>query len=81
MESDTPLITFFAMGNIAHRTKELLGEYMRRRDRPLSADRQKYLTLTLHHIDHVREGFKITLRFFETSAWLVSRHLGLFLGE
>lgn len=62
MDNTEPLITFFAMGNVAQRTKELLAEYMRRRDEPLSPDGRKYLTLTLHHIDHVREGFKITLR-------------------
>lgn len=62
MNNFEPLIAFFAMGNVAQRTKELLGEYMRRRDQPLTPDRQKSLTLTLHHIDHVREGFKITLR-------------------
>ncbi|MFQ5595031.1 MAG: hypothetical protein ACE5HA_12875 [Anaerolineae bacterium] len=62
MDNNEPLITFFAMGNIAQGTKELLGEYVRRRDKPLSPDGQKYLTFTLHHIDHVREGFKITLR-------------------
>jgi len=62
MDTNEPLIAFFAMGNIAQRTKELLGEYMRRRDEPLSPDRREYLTLTLHHIDYVREGFKITLR-------------------
>jgi hypothetical protein len=65
MDTNEPLITFYAMGNVAQRTKELLGEYMRRRDTPLSSDRQKYLTLTLHHIDNVREGFKITLRTTE----------------
>ena len=62
MNANEPLITFFAMGNVARRTKELLEEYVRRRDEPLPVDRQAYLGLTLHHIDHVREGFKITLR-------------------
>lgn len=62
MTTDEPLVAFFAMGNIAQRTKELLSEYMRRRDEPLPSDRQEYLTLTLHHIENVREGFKITLR-------------------
>jgi len=62
MDANEPLITFFAMGNVARRTKQLLAEYVRRRDEPLSADGQAYLGLTLHHIEHVREGFKITLR-------------------
>lgn len=62
MDTNEPLIVFFAMGNIAHNTKELLGEYMRRRDQPLAPDRRENLTMTLHHIEHVREGFKITLR-------------------
>lgn len=62
MDTNEPLIVFFAMGNIAQRTKKLLGEYMRRRDEPLSPDRQESLTLTFHHIENVREGFKITLR-------------------
>lgn len=62
MDANEPLIAFFAMGNIAKRTKQLLGEYMRRRDEPLTLDRQEYLTLTFHHIERVREGFKITLR-------------------
>lgn len=61
MDTNEPLVVFFGMGNIAHQTKELLGEYMRRRGEPLSPERQKNLTLTLHHIEHVREGFKITL--------------------
>lgn len=62
MDTSEPLIAFFAMGNIAQRTKELLGEYMRRRDEPLSPEGQRDVTWTLHHIDNVREGFKITLR-------------------
>lgn len=62
MDTSEPLVAFFAMGNIAQQTKKLLAEYVRRRDQPLSLDRQQSLTLTLHHIEHVREGFKITLR-------------------
>lgn len=62
MNHDERLIDFFAMGNIALETKEVLNEYIRRRDEPLPSDRQGSLTLTLHHIEHMREGFKITVR-------------------
>ena len=62
MYHDERLIDFFAMGNIALETKEVLNEYIRRRDEPLPSERQAPLTLTLSHIEHMREGFKITVR-------------------
>jgi hypothetical protein len=62
MDTFEPLVVFFAMGNMAQQTKELLGEYMRRRDEPLSPTRWEHVTMTLDHLDRVREGFKITLR-------------------
>lgn len=62
MYQDERLIDFFAMGNIALETKEVLGKYIRRKNEPLPSDQQAPLTLTLHHIEHMREGFKITLR-------------------
>ena len=62
MYQDERLMDFFAMGNIALETKEALSEYIRRKDEPLPSDRQAPLTLTLHHIEHMREGFKITVR-------------------
>ncbi len=62
MNTYEPLVLFFAMGNIAQRTKELLGEYLRKRDEPLSPTQWKQVTTALHHIDLIREGFKITLR-------------------
>jgi hypothetical protein len=62
MDANEPLITFFALGNVAARTKQLLGDYMRSGDEPLSPDRREHLTLTFHHIENAREGFKITLR-------------------
>jgi hypothetical protein len=62
MDANEPLITFFALGNVAAQTKELLGEYMRRGDAPLSPERRERLTLTFHQIENAREGFKITLR-------------------
>ena len=62
MDYHEPLIVFFGIGNIAQRTRDLLGDYMRRRDRPLTQDQHNYVTSTLTHLDHVREGFQITLR-------------------
>jgi hypothetical protein len=71
------LIEFFALGNIAQGTKEALWTYIQQQA-PLVADQQGNLSLTLGHLDQVREGFQITLRTSHVTSldelrYLVSR--------
>lgn len=56
------LVDLFSLGNIAQGTKEALATYIRRRDVPLPSEEQRRLSMTLSHLDQVREGFEITLR-------------------
>ena len=56
MDVRQSLWDFFELGNIAHETRNLLAEGIRRGSEPLPAEQQTRLSVTLSHLSDVREG-------------------------
>ena len=66
---------FFALGNIARETKRILADGLQRRDTLLPSSERDYLSTTLAHLGHAREGFVLTLRAAIVIDWEEMRSL------
>lgn len=79
MDLQDRLVDFFAVGNVAQGARQVLSTYLQRQA-PLGSTEGTRVSMTLSHLDAVREGFQITLRTsdvgtFEEMRWLVNRFL------
>ncbi len=73
------LVDFLAVGNVAQGATQALSTYLQRQA-PLGSTEETRVSMSLSHLDTVREGFQITLRTsdvrtFDELRWLVNRFL------